>query len=204
MDIGAYIGDVTQQYREIFTNSFIYSFEPFKDSYSKLHERFRTDKKIETINSAISEESGFLDFNVNENFRTNSLLELDLAADKNWPSCGLKHDKKEVVNSYSLDDFLKFKNIDNIDLLKIDAQGYEFYILKGAYKSLVSSKIKIIYLEVILKPTYKDQAKFDEILKYLYSLNYSLFDLYNKVYFNDGSLRQMDVIFVENNFLQKL
>ena len=45
----------------------------------------------------------------------------------------------------TLDDFCKKYKIKRIDLLKIDPEGYEYYILKGAIKNL--KKVKIILLE---------------------------------------------------------
>ncbi len=204
IDVGAYVGDITQSYREMFPHSTIYCFEPFQESYSILKNRFQYDSKVFTLNSALNEKSGTVKFYVNKNLRTNSLFELEQEAEKNWPTSNLKQFNEEMVNSYSLDDFYQSENFDVVHLLKIDAQGSELLILKGAFEALRLGKIKIIYLEVILKPTYKQQAKFQDILTYLADSNYSLYDFYNQSYSQDGSLRQIDVIFVENNFLKGL
>ena len=47
-----------------------------------------------------------------------------------------KYTEKEIDNN---------KNIKKIDLLKIDTEGYEFNVLKGA--SLILKKIKLVYFE---------------------------------------------------------
>lgn len=204
IDVGAYVGDITQSYRKIFPNSTIYCFEPFKESYSILKNRFQNDSKIITLNSVLSDKSETVRFYVNENLRTNSLLALDSETEKYWPASNLKHCKEGLVRSYSFDDFSQAENMDQVHLLKIDAQGAEFMILKGAFNALTRRKVKIIYLEVLLKPTYKQQAKFQDILGYLADLDYPLYGLYNQSYAKDGSLRQIDLIFVENEFLKEL
>ena len=44
--------------------------------------------------------------------------------------------RSEIVNVTSIDSFCKKKNIDKIDLLKIDTEGHEAKVLKGANKML--------------------------------------------------------------------
>jgi hypothetical protein len=46
-----------------------------------------------------------------------------------------------------LDTFLSFNSIDSIDLLKIDAEGFELEVLIGAKNSLNNGVIKSILLE---------------------------------------------------------
>ena len=52
---------------------------------------------------------------------------------------------KLPIKIITLDDFINKKKITNIDLLKIDTEGYEYKVLKGLKKN--HSKIKIIYFE---------------------------------------------------------
>lgn len=204
VDIGAYIGDITESYRKLFPSSSIYCFEPYEKTYSILKNRFQNDSKIHTINAALSDKSETARFFVNENFRTNSLLSLDAETEKSWPASNLRHCEETQVRTYSFDDFSLGGSIDLVHLFKIDAQGSELQILKGALQALKLRKIKIIYLEVLLKPTYQEQAKFPDILHYLADLNYSLYGIYNHSYSTDGSLRQVDVLFTENGFLENL
>ena len=49
------------------------------------------------------------------------------------------------VKILTLDYFIEQNNIQQIDLLKIDTEGYEFNVLKGLSKH--SKKIKLIYFE---------------------------------------------------------
>ena len=50
----------------------------------------------------------------------------------------------EKIKIFSLDN-IKFKK--NIDMLKIDVEGYEEKVLKGSLKTLLSNDIKVILIE---------------------------------------------------------
>ena len=79
-----------------------------------------------------------------------------------------------------------FENSDKtIDFLKIDTQGTELSILKGAKNLLEQKRINIIKLEVTTIPVYKNQVLFSEIDAFLRKLNYTLVDFitYPKEYY---------------------
>ena len=51
--------------------------------------------------------------------------------------------KKEKVSINTIDNYLKSKNIEFIDIVKIDTQGYEPKVLEGALNTLKSKKFKL-------------------------------------------------------------
>lgn len=53
-DVGAYVGDITATYRDIFPEATIYCFEPFPDSFKKLS-RLADDKFVKCYQMAICE-----------------------------------------------------------------------------------------------------------------------------------------------------
>ena len=63
----------------------------------------------------------------------------------------LEEFEKIEVKTNTIDNFCKSKKIKNIDLLKIDAEGHEEYILKGAINLLKKNCVNIIYVEVLSK-----------------------------------------------------
>ena len=46
IDAGANVGDVTNQYRMLFPEATIFPFEPFKDCFQKITDRFKGDSRI--------------------------------------------------------------------------------------------------------------------------------------------------------------
>ena len=75
------------------------------------------------------------------------------------------------VQTQSIDNFCLKNNINCIDLLKLDTEGNEFNVLKGAEKFLSENKIKVIYTE-ISAPKAKYRNKVNEIGNFLKKYNF--------------------------------
>ena len=80
---------------------------------------------------------------------------------------------KYKVSTTTLDNFVKKNKIKSIDILKIDIEGSEYELLKGAKNTLKNNKIKIILIEIIdKKNNYIKKEK--KILSLLKSRNFIL------------------------------
>ena len=51
------------------------------------------------------------------------------------------------VSCTTLDEFSKINFVDKIDVLKIDTEGYDLLVLRGAQKMLLAGTISFIYIE---------------------------------------------------------
>lgn len=82
-----------------------------------------------------------------------------------------------MVSSLSLDNFCTQKNIDCIDWMKVDVQGFEIYVFEGMQKLLTQKKIKNILFE--FEPWAEDQAqvKVGVAKDFMESMGYELFSL---------------------------
>jgi FkbM family methyltransferase len=56
-----------------------------------------------------------------------------------------------TVHSIALDDYIKTNNVEQIDLLKLDIEGYELAALKGMSDSLRTRRIQAVYFEYFEK-----------------------------------------------------
>jgi hypothetical protein len=92
---------------------------------------------------------------------------------QNWASC-IETSHSIEINLNTLDAYFKQQKV--IDFLKIDTQGSELSILKGAEKMLELGLIKIIKVEVSTVATYEQQPLFSDIDIYLRKFNYCLVD----------------------------
>jgi len=192
-DLGANRGDISVRYRNAFPEAMIYAFEPFPGSFEQLKQRFTSDSSMFCYQAAVSENKGVMPFYVNKNVDTNSLLRPT--------KIGLSSDSQVVNESVievpciRLDDFCSEKNIQYIDILKMDIQGGEYSALRGAVNLLEEKKIKLIYLEAYYREQYVDQPLFHDISKLLHEYGYYLQDLYQPIY-GKGSMAWSDVIFL--------
>lgn len=196
-DVGAYDGGTSLEYKNIFPNSKIYSFEPFPDSFSKLVKNTSRYKDIIAINKGIGEKDGIAKFNSNSSAPTNSLLDTHESGSTIWGTDLLNTAKKIAVELTTIDSFLEIHNIAKIDILKMDVQGAEYMIMKGAKKTIERGLINMVYTEIITLPTYKEQLNFDEMVNLMRNFGFTLFNFYNFSLTDKGQLRQVDAIFLK-------
>jgi FkbM family methyltransferase len=201
-DVGAHVGETAARYRALFPDALIHSFEPSPKSFEKLSEAFGADSRVVPHNFAVSEKAGTATFRVNRASVTNSLLESDRRGDDYWGKELLDTDSEISVQTLALDDFCRAERIEHIDVLKIDVQGAEYAVLAGARGLLEKRAVDLIYLEMIMAPSYVGQRKYHFYLTLLDGLGYELFDLFN-LGRRDGRLIQSDGIFVTGEFLAR-
>ena len=182
-DIGAYKGNWTKMCLKIFPSSNYYLFEPQDKMLPILN---RTSKDNITIeNSLLGKEDGKkVDF---YQFKTSSSV---LKFGNNIPST------KKVTRS--LDNYIKINKIKSIDILKIDVQGYELQVLKGAISSLKS--IEIIIVEVSFLEIYQNCPLANKLIQFLDNFNFQIFDIVDFKYRPlDGNLFQVDMFFIKRD-----
>lgn len=188
-DVGANTGQTTKKYRALFPRSVIFSFEPHVESFDALSMTFAEDKAVYPVRSALSDKSGRRRFYVNESSLTNSLLpSVDITLARNL--------RTERVPVTTIDEFCKKQAIETVDILKMDIQGGELLALEGAHESLEKAAISLIYAEVLFAPQYEQQALFAQIIAFLSTYEYVLFDLYNLKHKQNGQLAWGDALFL--------
>ena len=110
----------------------------------------------------------------------------------------------EADKVFTLDNFCSANNINNIDFLKIDTQGSEEEVLKGAEKLFDEKKIKILEIEINFSDEYQNLEKsFYTIEKYIHK-NYQLLAIPDRGNILTNILYSLNVLYVEKNFLQKI
>ncbi|MDH5716439.1 MAG: FkbM family methyltransferase [Spirochaetia bacterium] len=202
-DVGAHTGHTALMYRKLFLSGLIYCFEPYTKSFEELQKKVAGDKNIFSYNIGISNKKEKAWFNMNKLAATNSLLATDKKGIQVWGENLLETSSKEKINTTTLDLFSKENKITLIDILKLDIQGAEFKVLSGAKQLLMNQSIDLIYTEIIIAETYKEQNKFHEYLKFLDSFGYKLLDFYNPVRKNTRLL-QIDAIFLSKKIFSSV
>ena len=97
-----------------------------------------------------------------------------------------------------MDKFCKSHSISAIDILKLDVQGYELEIFKGA--SLIMKSTDIILAEVSLIDIYVGSPLVNDIIHYLKEKNFLLFDIADfRRRSPNNHLWQCDMFFVKKN-----
>jgi FkbM family methyltransferase len=194
-DVGANEGQSIERFKSIFPKSIIHSFEPIKECYEKIIKIY--DKKNIFINNyALGDKECERFFYINKNTYTSSFFKINNKYKELVNSDGINMSVKKKIST--IDGYLALHKIKKIDILKIDTQGYELNILKGAKKSL-KNKIKFIELELILADYYKKKVKFYEIDKLLSENNFILYDMGNISYDKNKQLVWFDLLYLKKN-----
>lgn len=192
-DVGANRGNVTAKYAEMYPSATIHAFEPFRDFEQEFLSRHGNNTNISWINKALSDSVSVADYYVNKSADTNSLYkstQIGASSDKSCTTIG-----KLKVQTETIDTYCTTQGIDAIDILKLDTQGAELAILKGAQELLMARRIKLIYLEAYLQPQYENSPLLFDIANYLKSRGYFLEDIYEP-YYNERFLLWCDTIFI--------
>ncbi len=198
-DVGGHIGLTVLKYRQMYPSATIYSFEPFKGSFNVLEKRCSTLNNCEPFNLAFSESKGRSDFFVpHEGGGTNSMFQPEDMEKRSDHDNDVYYGgtEKTSVDTDTIDSFCREKNINKIDILKMDTQGGELLVLRGAEKMLTEQKISLVFLEISFIYIYKKQALFHEIESFMVSHGYTLYNLHYMSTSSHGQLVQGDAIFV--------
>ena len=170
IDIGANTGITTLWLAQHSNKVYAFEPEPSNQRQFQLNIELNSASNIELVPTAISNFIGTAKFNVLEGYGHHSL--------------GNVHTSKRIkvinVKVDTLDNYCSKNKITEIDVLKVDVEGCELEVFKGAKKLLQQRKINLIIFEVsniLLKQLHKNKL---EIFEYLTENGYKVFNLSNK------------------------
>jgi FkbM family methyltransferase len=197
LDIGGSNGKTAIMYSDAFPLSSVYVFEPIKETFEVLLHNIRNNKNIIAINKAVGNKEGKEKINVAKRISASSLL--DLKADKSSKlfAENLEKVKTEEITICKIDKEVPTDS--KIGIMKIDVQGFELEVLKGA--ELTIQKTFIILLEVNNHGGYSGSPKYYEIDLKLRESGFFLYDLCPSTRDN-GRLKEWDVIYANKKYYE--
>lgn len=193
VDGGAHKGEFIQLIHRQYSEPVIYGYEPIPELANSLKNKFLKSDKITIREVALGAIQEIIDLNITKILPGTSILEPDEAYSKKYLDGELYAMEKISVQQVRLD-----REINNIDILKLDLQGYELEALKGSAGIL--SRIKLILVEVEFIPAYKDQPLFAEVDMFLRENGFKLLNFFDLYTHSDGQLTSGDAIYLNNNF----
>lgn len=192
-DVGANIGQFARQLRDYGYAGKIVSFEPVKASFDRLSERARADSHWKALNIALGAFPQTVKINVSRNSVSSSIRPLEEKILAIEPAA--EYVSVDLVRVESMDNlFTKYSRSGDRTFLKLDVQGYENEVLKGAQRCL--REFRGVLLEASLSPVYQGEWLFHDVVEYFLSRGFILSHLENV--FEDqsaGQLLQVDALF---------
>lgn len=203
IDGGASIGNTSIRLSNLFPKAKVFSIDPYPPFFNALIQASNRNPNISAHNTALSNYDGNSTLNINMSEGTNSLLNTNKANLKVFGDLLAKKDQIEVVCT-TLDSFTKANSIENIDILKLDLQGYELKALQGATKILQKQKVGVLLCEIIFEDIYEDQTRPYELINFLIKEHsFKLFNFYQKNY-HQGRLLQADAILFHESLMNTI
>lgn len=173
LDIGANVGQSAKNYRALFPDAMIYSFEPLPDCYAQMATAMAGDSRFRAFEMALGDESGTRTFYRSSFAPSSSFLPMaDLHKRVVPRSAG---SEPCTVRIERLDDIADQLELRPNMLVKIDVQGFEDAVLRGGEKTIRMAQMLI--LEVSFSELYHGQVLFADLVKMLDAWGFKILNL---------------------------
>jgi FkbM family methyltransferase len=194
-DVGANTGQFGRELRrEVGFTGRIVSFEPMRAAHERLGEAAGKDPLWDVApRAAIGAQEGTVTINVARNSVSSSVLPMLESHVRAAPDS--RYTDAETVRLATLDVLTPdYFRQDSTAFLKVDTQGYESEVLKGAPRTL--ARVTGVQLELSLIPLYTGQLLMPELLEFMREAGFDLWAITPA--FTDprnGRLLQVDAAF---------
>jgi FkbM family methyltransferase len=197
LDIGGAIGNTAKIFADSFPLNTVYVFEPIKESFDSLLKNTKDRSNIKAINKAAGNINKKELINIAKRITASSLYVLHADKTSNIFAENLKSIKTEEIYICRIDDELP--NSTKIGIMKIDVQGFELEVLKGASRLLENTYI--VLLEVNNHNGYIGSPKYFEIDQAMRDYGFIICDICPSTR-DKGRLKEWDVIYVNKKYYE--
>ncbi len=194
LDVGANQGQYARYLRSIGYRGRIVCFEPLSDAFAILCKYAKNDDKIIIApRMGLGDRKASVSINIAANSESSSLLTVSdthLKAEPQVKSIGTETIPLDRLDEVANDYLADAKSV----FLKIDVQGYELSVFRGAAGLLPG--IKGLQLELSLEPLYEGEPLYQEMIEIVESAGFELYDI-NPCFSDNvtGKTYQLDGIF---------
>jgi FkbM family methyltransferase len=142
-DVGAHLGEWAGTALTEFASAQVCSFEPFPESFTQLQQKLGGHTRSRQVNLAASDSTGEKQFHLYENSCLNSLTDSSAWTVKaNWSSMA-----SIVVRSVRLDEWCESEKVAQVDVLKVDTEGFDLQVLQGATGLFERRAVRFVFVE---------------------------------------------------------
>ena len=164
-DVGANKGQTALQYAATFPKARIDSFEPVKSTYDDLVRNVARNPRIRCHHAALAESSGTVKMVTTG---ASELSRIDAAGTQTEPAT--------TAQQFSTDNA-----ITHVNLFKIDTEGHDLKVLRGAEQMICQQSIDLIEVEAGMNPENSLHVYFSEFVEYLSAFDYRIFGIYEQI-----------------------
>ncbi len=169
VDAGANDGRSAVRLAAAYPDASIYSLEPVESTYRELVRNTRHLASVRCYPLGLGSAPGTAEIFINEQATRNSL----------HPGFG-SATRSEEIELVTLDGFLEAEGISTVDLLKVDTEGHDLEVLKGATRALSEGRIRAIQVEVGFGQGAAELPRLGDFVRFLNRFDCYLLGVYNQ------------------------
>jgi FkbM family methyltransferase len=162
-DVGANVGQSAAAFAHRCPEAIVFAFEPLADNLTALVRNTAHQPRIRCHHMAL----GDVD-------RATSVAGAGVSA-------RIADDGGDPTSMQTLDGFCAENGVAHIGFLKIDTEGYDHRVLKGASRMLAAQQIDVVQVEAGMNPGNADHVPLEDMKCDLEACGYRLFGLYDQV-----------------------
>jgi FkbM family methyltransferase len=185
--VGGNVGQSISVYKELFPESHIQSFEPYESAFEKAALVGAQYNDVVVNGIALADHIGESVF-----------YEYGLPEMSSWLKPGqhcLSSPRRETrVRTTTVDAYCQEHEIETIDVLKIDTQGADDAVLRGAEGMLKDGRIRLIRSELIFAKLNQGQLDPLESIAWMRDRGYQIISFYDQ-WHADNTLGWVDVLY---------
>ncbi len=193
MDVGANRGQFLELALARFAPERAVCIEPLPEAFADLQARFGGHPAVSLYPCAAGAASGEVEMQVNRHDQASSVLPIRTQGDLRFTQRDLTPVGAIVVPIRTLDDIAQECDLATIDLLKLDVQGYELEVLRGAERTL--PKVHAILTEVSFYALYEGGVLFWDVHRFLEERGFALHWLGDYQTSASGVILQGDAVY---------
>ncbi|MEJ7788640.1 MAG: FkbM family methyltransferase [Thermoleophilaceae bacterium] len=200
IDVGSSRGQFALVAAHRFPEAALICFEPLPGPRRKLESALGRHGNLTVIDRAVSSDAGTAEFVVSRADDSSSLLEMTATQTHHFP--GTEAARHITVRTEPLDEMLTPGELAAPLLLKVDVQGAEIEVLRGAERVL--PRVDSILVECSFLELYRGQALAGEVVAFLHEHGFRLDALCSPTVGREGRVLQADLLFERTRAGSKL
>ncbi len=161
LDIGANRGEEVRAMLRQIPGASVHAFEPAAQCFSLLSSFADDEPRVFAHHAAVGSHDGAATLIETESDLLSSVLPLNGIGHSHFGPCGRERARSEV-RCVRLDSWAAEQGIGRVDFIKLDVQGSELEVLKGA-ESLLSSGVRAVYSEAQVVAEYEGAATLTDL-----------------------------------------
>ncbi len=158
IDAGANRGDWSLSFQRRFPEALVFAVEAAPKTFAVLVEATAGNSKIMPLNTVLSSAPGEVTFYSHEDPMLSSVLDLEDSGEKTT---------RMTRSSSTIDEIVRAHSITNLRVIKIDTEGYDLEVLKGAEVSLAELSLEFLQVEFALFPKSPRHVPLNSLMEFL-------------------------------------